>query len=82
MKVDDERYSVDYLRRWSFEYASFAESKYSGNQLFISRMILVRLKMLSILDYYAARKHPLLVQHPDIITSLLLSQRIDMKIAH
>lgn len=87
MEMDDQRWSVDKLRTWSFAYAAFAESKYKDNQLFSSRMILVRLKILSMLDRCATKKHQLLLEHrsgidPNIIDSLLLPQRIDMKIAY
>lgn len=87
MKMDDQRWTVDALRTWSDAYATFAESNYNGNQLFGSRMILVRLKMILMLDRIATTQHPLLLKHqsginPNIIASLLLPQRIDMQIAY
>lgn len=79
--------SAPELRKWSFSYASFAEQFYKGDQLGTSRQILVRLKMIAMLDFIACCTHPLLIQHrcgmnPKIIESLLLPQRLDMEIAH
>ncbi|XP_031638985.1 uncharacterized protein LOC116351075 [Contarinia nasturtii] len=75
------------LCKWSFSYASFAEQFYNGDQLGTSRMILVRLKMIAMLDFIGCTKHQLLLQHrsginPNIIDSLLLPQQHDMDIAY
>lgn len=85
--MDDDRSSATKLRTWSFEYAKYAEREYKGNQLFISRMLLVRLKLVAMLDRTATKKYPLLKEHqsginPKIINSLLLPQIIDMKMAN
>lgn len=68
-------------------YTSFAEEIYHGNQLMVSRMILIHLKFIAVLDRRACLKYPLLKKHrcginPNIINTLLLPQRIDMEEAH
>lgn len=86
LEIGDNRWTSDQLRSSSFAYAKYAEQNYKNNQLFISRMLLVRLKLIAILDEKATKKHPLLRNHrsgidPTIIENLLLPQHTDMFIA-
>lgn len=85
--IEDNRWSAEDLRAWSFAYAKFAEIHYRNNQLFISRMLLVRLKMIAMLDAQATKECPMLQGHrigvnPQMIECLLLPQSMDMSIAH
>lgn len=87
MKIGDNIPSFEHVRTWSIAYAQFTASKYNNNQLFISRMTLVRLKLIAMLDEQATKNFPLLKEHysgiiPEIINDLLLPQSEDMKIAH
>lgn len=87
MQLADNRWTVNELHGWTLEYANYAEDHYKNNQLFISQMLLVRLKLIAMLDGMAIQKHPLLKQHhsginPKIINSLLLPRASDMRIAH
>ncbi|XP_037036477.1 uncharacterized protein LOC119074450 [Bradysia coprophila] len=77
-------FDSDDLRRWSFAYSSVAEKFYKGDQLGSSKMILVRLKMIAILDVIAVAAHPLFKQHRCsvnqlIVESLLIPQHPDME---
>lgn len=86
-KVDDNRWTCVDLRFWSFAYADFAENNYKECPLFISRMLLVRLKIIMVLDKKAIDQHELLNEYksginPDIINCLLLPQSKDMQIAY
>lgn len=88
LKLDDDNdiVSAETIRIDSFLYASTAEKIYENDQHSKSKMILVRLKLLAILDSIACRQYPLLKQHrsgvnPNVIKTLLLPQRIDMKVA-
>lgn len=82
--------SVDVLRSWALEYVKYAENMYVENRLLLmtSRMILVSMKLIEILDrrLCSDTQYPLLRMHhsginPKIIDGLLLPQRIDMEIA-
>lgn len=81
MKIDS--FAVNYIRNLCDRYANLAEKLYSGDQVNMSRMILVRIKMIKILDMIACNAHPLLTQHrtdinPKLIDLLLLPQKRDM----
>lgn len=87
MHIGDDHWSGEDIRTWSFEYAKYAEKNYKNNQLFISRMLLVRLKLIAILDEQATREYPLLEEHQcgvktNLINWLLLPQSTDMHIAY
>ncbi|XP_031635809.1 uncharacterized protein LOC116348812 isoform X2 [Contarinia nasturtii] len=87
MKMDDDRWSDYELRTWSFAYAKYAKKNFKGNPLFMSQMLLVRLKLIAVMDKLATKKHPLLLQHhsginQNIINELLIPQHINMCIAH
>lgn len=87
MNMDDQRWSDSELRIWSFAYAQYGKVKFKGNPLFVSRMLLIRLKLIAILDQLAVKQHPLLLEHesginPNIINSLLIPQYVDMCIAY
>lgn len=45
MKTDDNRWNDHELRKWSFAYAKYAEAKYEGIPLLVSRMLLVGWKI-------------------------------------
>lgn len=84
MKVGDDQLTCKDLRSWSFEYAKFAEKSYKNNPLFISRMLLVRLKLIAMLDDQATKKYPMLLQHKsgineNMINYFLLPQSTDMR---
>lgn len=86
LELKERRVDADLIRKNAFSYATVAESTYKNDQLAISRMILVRLKLIAILDNIACEKFPLLLKYhsginPNIIKTLLLPQYIDMKIA-
>lgn len=83
----DNRFNPDDIRNWSSCYATFAEEFYKKDQLGMSKMVLVRLKLIALLDLNATKAHPLLLEHrsginPKIIDSLLLPQKYDMDIAY
>ncbi|XP_055301272.1 uncharacterized protein LOC129567922 [Sitodiplosis mosellana] len=85
-KIGDDHWNAEDLRSWSFAYANFAEIKYKNNQLFISRMLLVRLKIIAMLDAQATKECPMLLKHriglkSQMIDYLLLPQSTDMRIA-
>lgn len=86
MTIEDDEWSCTDLRAWSFAYAKFAEANYKDNPLFISRMLLVRLKLIAMLDLRATNEHPLLLRHRggvkiELFKYLLLPQSTDMQIA-
>ncbi|XP_055325640.1 uncharacterized protein LOC129579505 [Sitodiplosis mosellana] len=86
MEIRNKRLSAVDLRKWSIAYAKFAATKYEKDPLLISRMLLVRLKIIAILDAMATEKYPLLKEHRSgvktkIIDYLLLPQSTDMHIA-
>lgn len=86
MEIGIERISATDLRKWWFKYAKYTETKYKDDPLSNSRMVLVRLKMLAILDAIAMEKYPLLKEHRPgvelkVIDHLLLPQSTDMRIA-
>lgn len=68
-------------------YIECAGKFYGNDSLGHSKMVLVLLKMLAMLDKIATKAHPMLLKHrsginPHLINSLLLPYFIDMKIAH
>lgn len=80
-------FSADDVRDWSVAYSTVAEKFYKGDQLGNSKMILVRLKMIAMLDSIAVAAHPLFKQHRScvnqlIIENLLIPQHPDMERAH
>lgn len=87
MRMQDNRWTANALRTLLFEYTKYAKKKYTQNRLFASKMILVCLKIIGMLDRMATKDYPLLKEHrsginPKIVESLLLAQRNDMLIAH
>lgn len=87
IQIDTNTLTPNELRTWAFEYSKYAEEHYKDNPLFVSRMLLVRLKLIAMLDKISTNKHQLLKQHhsginPKIIDSLLIPQQIDMNIAY
>lgn len=86
LDVNDQRYGSDVLRTWCKTYAYSAKNFYTDDQLGMSKMVLVRLKLICMLDLMACATHPLLREHrscinPAIINSMLLPQKRDMTIA-
>ncbi|XP_055310983.1 uncharacterized protein LOC129573873 [Sitodiplosis mosellana] len=87
LNSEENRFNPDDIRNWSSCYAKFAEEFYKNDQLGTSKMVLVRLKLIAVLDLNACNAHPLLVKHrsgiePKIIDSLLIPQKQDMEIAY
>lgn len=75
------------LRTFCIAYIQCAERFYGNDPLGHSKMVLVLLKMLAMLDEIATKAYPMLLEHrsginPNIINSLLLPSFSDMKIAH
>lgn len=75
------------LRAWLFTYISYGELFHQGDPLGQSKIVLISLKLIEMLDIAAVLACPMLVEHhsginPKIINSLLLPQFNDMKIAH
>lgn len=89
-EADFEEYdgcSPTVVRADFFEYASKAQKFYKDDPIGSSKMLLVCLKKLVILDRTAVRAYPLLEQHrsginPNIFNDLLLAQHADMEIAY
>lgn len=86
MSRKDEHTNVDELHQELINYREYAEEKYKGNAVMTSRMILVHLKLIAVIDRRATIEYPLLKKHrsginSNIITSLLLPQRSDMETA-
>lgn len=80
MSRKDESMSAFEIRESLIKYREYAEEKYKGNPIMCSRMILVHLKMIGVLDIRAANRYPLLKKYrsginSNIISSLLLPQR-------
>lgn len=81
--------SADVLRSWALEYLKYGEQTYTDNQLSMSRMLLVYLKIIETLDrrlssdgpYQLLREHSTCV-NAQIFEALLLPQRVDMEIAY
>ncbi|XP_031632913.1 uncharacterized protein LOC116346822 [Contarinia nasturtii] len=87
MSMKDEQHTPDDLRIWFVQYTEYAMETYTGDPLMISRILLVCLKLIAMLDRRATIEFPLLKKHrcginSNIINSLLLPQRIDMDTAH
>lgn len=87
LKTTETRFSSTELRSMFFAYILYAEFFYNGDQLGHSKIVLVSLKLISMLDSMVCRSHPLFLEHhtginPKIINSLLLPHFIDMKIAY
>lgn len=75
------------LRDLSDLYAEAAEPFYDGDPLATSIMVLVRLKLISMLDKIACNEIPLMLEfrsgiNPNIIRTLLLHHRIDLQVAN
>lgn len=86
LNLDVDTIDSESIRKHSFTYASVTGKMYENDPLGTSKMILVQLKLLAILDGIACRKYPLLNKHrtginPAVINALLLPQRIDMQVA-
>lgn len=83
----NNQWTIEKINDFSLTYSKYAEKNYKNDSLFTSRMLLVRLKIISLLDKHAVEKIPLLKGHrtginPELFDSLLLPHRIDMEIAH
>lgn len=83
---DGSKWDPTELREHYFCYTSKAESFYKNDPLGSSKMFLLRLKFVAILDKIATHHHPLLKRHrvgikPSIFDGLLLPVNIDMAIA-
>lgn len=86
MNMNDDRWSPNELRTWFFAYADYADENYKENQLLISKMVLVLMKMAAVIDQQCMIMYPLLKEHrsginPNLINTLLIPQRADMQIA-
>lgn len=82
----DDNVNIEKFRIFLIAYAVFTKLFYEGDPLAISRMVLVQLKLIAVLDKNVCEKIPLLLKHrsginPAIIKTLLLPQRLDMAIA-
>lgn len=80
--------SPELMREWALQYLKYAEQTYDDDQLLKSRMLLVYLKLIEVLDRRLCTdtRFALLPSHgscvnPQIFDALLLPQRIDMRIA-
>lgn len=87
LDINETSYGPDNLRTWSTNYISIADSFYKGDQLGVSKSVLVCLKMLAMLDKMATKAHPMLLEHNSgintrILDTLLLPHSIDMQIAY
>lgn len=74
------------IRALAIAYQEKASQFYNDDPIGASRMMLVILKIIFILDVLAVRKYPLLKEHgscinPSIIDNLVLPQQSDMKVA-
>lgn len=86
MSLKDEHKSADEIRQLLNEYRAYAVDKYKENPVMTSRMMLVHLKLIAVLDRRATLEYPLYRDHrcginSNIITALLLPQRSDMETA-
>lgn len=82
----DTRFGSDFLRTLSYGYATCAERFYTDDRVGTSKMVLVRLKLIAMLDAIAVKTHPLFADHhtsidTEVFQKLLLPQRVDMEIA-
>lgn len=87
LPFDENNFSCEFLSDFSMYYASVAQEFHSGDALGISKMLLVRYKLLGMIDRMAAEIHPLLLEHRTCIDTrifdvLLLPHSIDMRIAN
>ncbi|XP_031621557.1 uncharacterized protein LOC116339677 [Contarinia nasturtii] len=87
LKIDETHYGPNVLREWCLAYVPQAESFYKGDQLGVSKSVLVALKMLAMLDEQATKAHSMLLEHnsgvnTQVIDTLLLPHTIDMQIAY
>lgn len=87
LPFEENDFTCESLSNLSMDYASVAQDFYSGDQLGISKMLLVRFKLLGMIDRIAAEIHPLLLKHFTCIDTgiydvLLLPHSIDMEIAN
>lgn len=86
MSLKDEVMVADDIRKCLKDYQEYAVEKYKGNPVMTSRMMLVHLKLIAVLDRRAILKYPLYKKYScginsNIITTLLLPQRTDMETA-
>lgn len=86
MSMKDEHKSADEIRQSLIDYRQYAMEKYKENPVMTSRMILVHLKLIAVLDRRVTLVYPLYKNHrcginSNIITTLLLPQRPDMETA-
>lgn len=80
MSQKDEQMPADEIRESLIMYKEYAEEKYKGNPIMCSRMILVHLKLIAVIDRRATIAYPLFKKYrsginSNIIASLLLPQR-------
>lgn len=86
MSLKDDHKSADEICQSLIEYRAYAIKKYKENPVMISRMILLHLKLIAVLDRRATLEYPLFKDHrcsinSNIIAELLLPQRADMETA-
>lgn len=86
MKFDDQSLNCETLRDWYSQYASVGDRFHANDPIGISRMMLVRLKLVAIMDRIASEAHPMFLEHraninADVFDILLLPQKVDMRIA-
>ncbi|XP_055297736.1 uncharacterized protein LOC129566134 [Sitodiplosis mosellana] len=86
MSRKDEEMCAQEMRQQLIDYREYAEEKYKRDPVMYSRLILVHLKLIAVLDRRATMEYPLLKKHrscinSNIFSSLLLLQRIDMETA-
>lgn len=82
----NEQKDADEIRQWLIDYRDYAVEKYKGNPVMTSRMMLVHLKLIALLDRRAILEYPLYKKYrcginSNMVTSLLLPQRSDTETA-
>lgn len=86
LQFDSDLYPCETLSNWFKAYAPVAEIFHLGDPFGVSKMMLLRLKLVAMIDRMAANNYQMLLEHhsgidPDVFDVLLLPQSIDMKIA-
>ncbi|XP_031636747.1 uncharacterized protein LOC116349465 [Contarinia nasturtii] len=87
INVNQSNLQPNTLRASCKAYIEYSETFYKNDPLGYSKMILVSLKIIAILDKIATTTYPLLLEHssginPKIVNYLLLPKCIDMQIAY
>ncbi|KAJ6643823.1 hypothetical protein Bhyg_08788, partial [Pseudolycoriella hygida] len=86
LSFEDNSFSCECLSNWYKCYQSPAEGFHTGDPAGVSRMFLVLLKLVAMIDRIASLQYKLILEHrssidPNVFNVLLLPQAIDMKIA-